>query len=194
MLRFVRSHLCRTYVVYDTALKRTPIRTKLVTSLCLTLLGDGAAQAISHQQHDTGDWVWDNERTGRQMSWSVVGLPVMHLWYNLLHRVPSVPVRIAMDQFLYSPPIIACYFGYLGIRRGLSFEEVQEEVSQKLMPTMLVNWAVWIPVQTINMSHLVPLRYRVLVANCVGFNYGIFLSYTANSNSQQERGADQGKQ
>ena len=88
-------------------------------------------------------------------------------------------MRVMLDQFVYSPPIIGAYFGFLGLARGQDWQETKTEVQTKLWPTMLVNWAVWIPAQALNMT-VVPLRYRVLVANCVGFGYGIFLSMMAN--------------
>lgn len=107
----------------------------------------------------------------------------MHYWYNFLQaRVAQPPVRVLLDQLVYSPPIIAAYFGFLGVSRGLDWEQTQHEVSTKLWPTMLVNWSVWFPAQAINMS-IVPLRYRVFFANCVGFAYGIFLSMMANDPS-----------
>ena len=73
------------------------------------------------------------------------------------------------------PPLRKCK-----VAQNKNPSEVVEEVQQKLGSVMCVNWVVWFPVQAINLS-IVPLPYRVLVANCVGFCYGIFLSYAANN-------------
>ena len=109
-------------------------------------------------------------------------LPFVHFWYNFISKIPYLPLRVALDQFVWSPPLIAAYFAYLGAARGYDLEMVQEEVTSKLGPTMLVNWAVWIPACAINFS-IVPLRYRVLVGNIVGSCYGIYLSFMANDSA-----------
>ena len=173
---------------YDRALTAAPLRTKLVTGLSISIIGDRCAQVIAHShvsaQESPNRFLqlppsWDNTRTVRQSSWSAVALPIMHFWYQLVSKIQPLWLRVALDQFIYSPPLIAAYFSYLGTLRGHSWQTVQEEVSKKIGPTMLVNWAVWIPACAINFS-MVPLHYRVLVANCVGFCYGIFLSFVAN--------------
>jgi protein Mpv17 len=175
---------------YDHALTKTPIRTKLATGLCLSFAGDRSAQWISpqkttpipHASKETETLQWDNERTVRQASWSAVCLPIVHFWYQYLQTVSSKPMRVLLDQFVFSPPIVAAYFAYLGTAQGKSIVDVTQDVNQKLWSTMCVNWVVWIPVQAINQT-VVPLPYRVLVANFTGFFYGIFLSYAANNES-----------
>jgi hypothetical protein len=177
MLSQLQSLLRGASLRYDQVLTKFPIPTKLATGMGLSLAGDRSAQCITNTEETI---VWDNERTVRQASWSIVGLPIMHFWYQYLQTVKSVPRRVLLDQLIFSPPIMAAYFAYLGLAQNKNPSEVVEEVQQKLGSVMCVNWVVWFPVQAINLS-IVPLPYRVLVANCVGFCYGIFLSYAANN-------------
>ena len=69
---------------YDQMLRSHPIRTKLCTGLCLTSAGDYTAQSLANRDTEQRT-VWDKERTGRQLCWTVCGLPIMHFWYNFLH-------------------------------------------------------------------------------------------------------------
>lgn len=54
------------------------------------------------------------------------------------------------------------------------------QISEKLWPTLQVNWVVWPVLQGINMS-LVPLPYRVLFVNVASLFWSAFLSNMANA-------------
>jgi protein Mpv17 len=52
----------------------------------------------------------------------------------------------------------------------------------RLWECQLMNWKIWPAAQLINFS-IVPLRYRVLFASCVGYVFNIYLSWISNRTS-----------
>lgn len=54
------------------------------------------------------------------------------------------------------------------------------QISEKLWPTLQVNWVVWPVLQGFNMS-VVPLPYRVLFVNVASLFWSAFLSNMANA-------------
>ena len=64
-------------------------------------------------------------------------------------------------------------------------ELITSEISSKLWPVMQTNWMMWIPAQVINFA-LVPLQYRVLVANVVALAFNTYLSWAAHKRDEPE--------
>jgi protein Mpv17 len=190
--------LARCFHRYDSALRTTPIRTKLLTSCFLGAAGDLFAQSIDHSRKaeaataDVSDersavqFTYDQGRGMRQVAWSAALSPIVHTWYNLLQNSvlgssvrTAVAKRILLDQLAFSPVVHIGFFAYMALSHGGGGEAVRRSLEDKLVPAMQMNYAVWPATQAVNFS-VVPLRYRVFVVNIVGFFYATFLSLSAH--------------
>lgn len=76
--------------------------------------------------------------------------PIGHYWYGFLDRsimtkaptsAAAVATKTAIDQILWAPIFTSMFFASMKVMDGKS-NEIQEEVSNKLWPTMKVNWTV----------------------------------------------------
>jgi len=57
------------------------------------------------------------------------------------------------------------------------FNKIPAKLKADWFPTVVANYAVWVPCQFVNFR-FVPPHLQVLWANCVGFFWNIYLSYT----------------
>jgi hypothetical protein len=152
---------CNAWEVYCAALKRSPLSTKVYTGLVGTLLGDLAAQVLSHtakqkeqqpeQQHQHSSssgnsssspgFHFDALRAGRLCLYSaVIGTPMSHCWYGLLESavLPATPLtpaavaaKVALDQLLQTPFGMALFFVVMKVLEGKP-GQVQPELQSKV--------------------------------------------------------------
>ncbi|KAG8721785.1 Protein required for ethanol metabolism [Ceratobasidium sp. 395] len=59
---------------------------------------------------------------------------------------------VALDQFVFAPFAIALFFGCTTLMEGKSVEDVKRKLDTSYKDTMVANWGLFIPFQTINMS------------------------------------------
>lgn len=78
--------------------------------------------------------------------------PIGHYWYGFLDRsimtaaptsAAAVAAKTAIDQILWAPIFTSVFFGSMKLMDGKA-NEIQDEVSNKLWPTMKVNWTVYV--------------------------------------------------
>jgi hypothetical protein len=130
------------------------------TGLVGTLLGDLAAQVLSHtskqsqqkqqqqqaQQHTSSScssagFHFDAMRAGRLCLYSaVIGTPMSHIWYGLLEStvLPASPLapaavaaKVALDQLLQTPFGMALFFAVMKVLEGKP-GQVQPELQSKV--------------------------------------------------------------
>lgn len=158
----------------------SPILTKAVTSLSLFALGDIFAQLLEKKGQ------FDKLRTFRIALYALIFVgPVSHYWYRLLDNIvekrikifsrEAIFLKIAFDQFLYTPPMTVVFFGYMALASGGSIVNAITDVQSKVFPTLKVNWMVWPLVHTVTFG-VVPLEYRVLFISVVAVFWACFLS------------------
>lgn len=112
-------------------------------------LGDLVAQAPDLSKGKP----WDAKRTGKMAAFGLcLHGPIGHFWYNFLDRsimtaaptsAAAVATKTAVDQILFAPIFTSMFFGAMKAMDGKA-GEVKEEVSNKLWPTMKVNWTVYV--------------------------------------------------
>lgn len=78
--------------------------------------------------------------------------PIGHYWYGFLDRsimasaptsAGAVATKTIIDQVLWAPIFTSLFFGSMKVMDGKA-DEIQEEISNKLWPTMKVNWTVYV--------------------------------------------------
>ncbi|CAE8599075.1 unnamed protein product [Polarella glacialis] len=166
---------------YDRALNRRPLLVKMATSGAIVSGSDITVQAFAGGKYDP-------VRSG------IVGIgygglflaPVMHCltltWARLLPStsILSVGFKAIVDCTTSFPLNLSAMIGFqvLARKQELSYDviasDVPRAISEKLWPSLLAGWMVWLPVIVVNYK-FVPLPYRVLFPNCVSFVWNIFM-------------------
>lgn len=143
---------------------------------CLTasiLFGTGDAIAqVAVEKRGLKDY--DFVRTARLgLYGGVVFAPIMSVWFRTLERVPGRPGsipnvlgKVALDQGLAAPNMLALFFSATTLMAGGSTGDVKKKLEDSYWSTLKTSWALWIPVQGINMA-LVPVQQRLLFVNVV---------------------------
>ncbi|CAE6499758.1 unnamed protein product [Rhizoctonia solani] len=105
-----------------------------------------------------------------------------HDW--LLDRLPVrskpalVASRVALDQFAFAPIAVGLFFTCTGLMEGKSIEQVKKKLNSSYKDTLIANWTLFIPFQTINMFQaVIPLHHRLLAVNAISIPWNTFLSW-----------------
>ncbi|CAM9612999.1 unnamed protein product [Chrysoparadoxa australica] len=181
---------------YEALLHQHPIATKAVTSgiiagsgdlTCQLIIGDAwsqepedAIQKIAHILNHPPphpDWL-------RLAKFTLVGSvlvgPTLHHWYGfLVRRLPGrnpqqIVRRLFLDQLVFSPVFTGAFFSSIMLLDG-SPGKIKQKLEQDYWPTLVSNWALWIPAQLVNFRYI-PLHFQVLFSNGTGFFWNIYLS------------------
>jgi len=168
---------------YDTVLQTHPLPTKMATAGLLSTSTDLALQSTA----GVPPLEQDHHRTARQAIWSgVIMAPNLHVWMNVLARIPSffsIPaplLRLAVDTFTFMPASHVAYVAFLSTAAHGSAAHIEADMREKLEPLLRAGYAVIPPVMLVNLM-VVPLRFRVLFINTLlGVGYGSYMNYVIN--------------
>ncbi|CEL53299.1 Protein SYM1 OS=Cryptococcus neoformans var, neoformans serotype D (strain JEC21 / ATCC MYA-565) GN=SYM1 PE=3 SV=1 [Rhizoctonia solani AG-1 IB] len=93
-----------------------------------------------------------------------------------------VATRVGLDQFAFAPVAVGLFFSCTGLMEGKSLEQVKQKLNSSYKDTLIANWMLFIPFQTINM--FIPLHHRLLAVNAVSIPWNAFLSWKGASVSK----------
>lgn len=108
-------------------------------------------------------------------------LPVM----RVLERMPEAATRrvweiigfkLAADCFLFDPAYLALFFTATNAMEGRGPTEIAAKLRTDLLPTYLVDIAVWLPIQTINFRW-VPVVYQAIFVQSCNIGWNAYLSF-----------------
>ena len=160
-----------------------PLSTKSAVSGVLLGAGDLACQ---HCESTSRDW----ERTLRMASWGLlVNGPTGHYFYAALEAwvrssgVRAIVLKIAIDQFAYTPPITAAFFTYNSLLTGSTASEALQVARSETWPTLLYNWGFWGLAHVATFS-FIPVEHRVAWVALKNFAWSGFLSWRLSSLKQ----------
>jgi len=173
---------------YNRLLHEHPYSTKAIGTAVTYSLSDAVAQWIE-EQGTVGDAQSDRpslrERLERNAKFSAVGLlwvgPLLTYWFNVMDRVVpgksprAVGAKLVADQVLQGPFMIGTMYLWTSLLSGYSLRQARDKVDRELWNTWVNSVIVWGPVQILQQA-VVPLHYRVLVANFVSFFWDTYLS------------------
>ena len=164
---------------YNARLTSHPYSVKALGTGATYVASDCTAQAIE------GEKVAVTDRASRALKFGAVGCfwvgPLLTYWFNVMERfLPGrAPARVAaklvIDQVLQGPFMIGSMFALCAAANGASTDTIQKKLEKELWPTWVNSVIVWGPVQ-IGQQTLVPLKYRVAVANGVSYVWDTYLS------------------
>ena len=151
-------------------------------------IGDCCSQQIVERRGRKHDFT----RTFGMMSigFFIIG-PTMRYWYIFLDstikgkRTIDAMKKVAMDQTIFAPCIIATFFTTTGLLFGKTQAEIESKFRNQYLKTLLTNYYIWPVIQTINFN-FVPLQHRVFVVNFVAIFWNTYLSWAANKEEHDD--------
>ncbi|KAL5415325.1 hypothetical protein PMIN06_000359 [Paraphaeosphaeria minitans] len=134
---------------------------------------------------------FDFERLTRFMSYGFLMAPIQHKWFGFLTRtfpmsktsamVPALK-RMALDQLMFSPVGLACFFTFMTVAEGGGKRAVARKFQDIYIPALKANYLVWPAVQIINFR-LLPVQLQIPFVSTIGIAWTAYLSLT---NSAEE--------
>ncbi|KAJ7449033.1 hypothetical protein B0H11DRAFT_2079267 [Mycena galericulata] len=166
---------------YNAMLIRRPMLAQCGTAAVLFGAGDIIAQQAVERKGKEHDFA----RTARLTFYggAMFG-PAMTKWYQLLNRIQfknptrGIIYRVWLDQCVLTPGAVIVFFGSMALLEGKPQEAIPR-IGAGYIPTLLRNWAVFVPTQIINFW-LVPPHLRFVVVSVVSLFWNTYLSI-ANS-------------
>lgn len=122
-----------------------------------------------------------------------LGEPLRLPLINLLERMPEAATRrvweiigfkLAADCFLFDPAYLALFFTTTNAMEGRRPGEIAKKLQSDLLPTYLVDIAVWLPIQTINFRW-VPVVYQALFVQSCNIGWNAYLSFVQHNHSNE---------
>jgi hypothetical protein len=185
---------------YQDSLRAEPLKTKMLTSCCISLIGEIIGGCIKQQRFKA---LLASSRNHRNMITNMPPLidvkrlaifgfyglaitgPVFHWWYgfldktvrkfNLVGENVSVITKVAFDRLIFTPAFLLFTLAYMQIMQTFNISKASAAVKNIYASAIYLNWKVWTPAQVINFK-FVPLEYRVLFGNMVALWWNIMLS------------------
>lgn len=137
-----------TWEKYVDLVEKRPLITKSVTATLIFALADLMAQGIEHLRGDAEDESTDWLRTARFAAFGLFGAPWSHYYFMWLdHYLPPSPtpwtrrtfLKVAIDQFLQAPILLAIMIGALSLMKGDGFEGVKHDLGVNFIDTLIAN-------------------------------------------------------
>ncbi|CAK1586040.1 unnamed protein product, partial [Parnassius mnemosyne] len=158
--------------------------TNVTISISLSSLGDIMEQTYEIYTKEQDEY--DFKRT-MHMAFSGAAVGVLcHHWYKVLDKVivgkttDMVVKKLLLDQIIFSPIMIATFFGSVALFEENPLENFKEELKDKFITLYKAEWTVWPPAQIINFYFL-PTRFRVLYDNTISLGYDVYTSQVKHS-------------
>ncbi|KAI1630439.1 hypothetical protein EDD37DRAFT_104521 [Exophiala viscosa] len=141
----------------------------------------------------TGPQPFDFERLTRFMSYGFLMSPLQFLWFGRLTKwfpitstsamVPAMK-RVAMDQLVFAPFGLSCFFTFMTVAEGGGRKEVVRKFQDVYVPTLRANYILWPAVQVINFR-VMPLQFQIPFVSTIGIAWTAYLSLT-NSKEDED--------
>ncbi|MCJ1252422.1 hypothetical protein MMC24_000228 [Lignoscripta atroalba] len=129
---------------------------------------------------------FDFERLTRFMSYGFIMSPLQFQWFSFLSRafpitkhsgtVPAMK-RVAMDQLIFAPIGLACFFTFMTVAEGGGRKAVTRKFQDVYLPALKANFIIWPAVQILNFR-VIPLQFQIPFVSTVGIAWTAYLSLT----------------
>jgi protein Mpv17 len=91
----------------------------------------------------------------------------------------EVVSKILIDQLLWCPIFMICYFSYLGICENDPIPVIVSKIQQDLFTAITTSWKIW-PLAHAIQFRWVATKHRIIYINCIEVCFIMFLSFLAN--------------
>lgn len=162
---------------YNECLVVRPLLTRSVTAMVGLVTGDAVAQMSAGGDFDAGRSV----RVG--LFALLINGPMCYKFYNFLDKVVypanptswrAVAAKVAIDQMLFSPPLLCLYLSAMKTMEGRPWEAAST-IKEKAVPCISAGLAFWVPAHVFNFK-LIPDAYRTLAVVSFGVVWSAILS------------------
>mmetsp|Transcript_2043 Transcript_2043/g.4345 ORF Transcript_2043/g.4345 Transcript_2043/m.4345 type:complete len:288 (-) Transcript_2043:250-1113(-) len=164
---------------YGDWLEKEPVLTKAATSIVLSTLSSTVAQVMS------GGGTLDMASVllnALSFGWTKAP-PYSHFWYPVLASINSNPLfRVVLDQVFWRPLLTAYTFAIMCVVQGKSPEQTKDKFRGDYWKTVKAGLRIWPLAEAINQG-FVPLKWRSLFKDVVGFGWDIKLALDVGSSS-----------
>jgi protein Mpv17 len=183
---------------FHSRIQSRPISTHLATSLTLWGIGDYAAQCIEAEKLILSAKDFHLARFASTVAFAGIFVaPLGHFWYENLGKITAVVLKrtgfasstrnvligkVALDSFAFGPVYLAAFFAFMTKALGGAEADVWEKLEKDFASTFAAQMMFWPPIQLLNFWKT-PVRYQLLVVNCVCIVDSTFLSW-ARANDQ----------
>lgn len=195
---------------YSRQLDERPVFTKAASATVLSSTGNILAQYIKFHTDQVQERQAKEKRTTNgettaelavakkdfTVAWDAVGrfaflnavfvAPVLHHWYQFINRfVPGtsfsqVLQRTCWDEFVFTPIFVPAFLAGLWTLEGTSPQKIKTMLYNELGQIIVAEWILWVPTMFVTFRY-VPVKFQVLVINCVGVVWQTFLSHMAST-------------
>ncbi|KAN0059839.1 Protein required for ethanol metabolism [Thecaphora frezii] len=145
--------------------------------------GDIIAQQLLEKRGTRHD-PWRTFRLG--LYGGAIFSPIAATWFGkvlervqLKSNVANIAAKVALDQTVAAPVMTGLFFTATTIMAGGSVEDARRKLKESWWTTLKTGWAVWVPVQAVNMA-IVPPSQRLLFVNVVSIFWNTFLSLVSS--------------
>eukprot|EP01024_Parvocaulis_polyphysoides_P059930 TRINITY_DN6503_c0_g1_i3.p3 TRINITY_DN6503_c0_g1~~TRINITY_DN6503_c0_g1_i3.p3 ORF type:complete len:234 (+),score=9.90 TRINITY_DN6503_c0_g1_i3:73-702(+) len=174
---------------YEQQLHTHPLRTQMITTGGIYLLGDTCAQQIE------GTKLNQLNKNRLKNTWAYATFyegPSGHYWYLVLDLItrkmlqPSsiafIGAKIFADTVIMGPVHVAMFFTSMKIGEGGGWKEVKQKLYDDFWPTFTAECCFWIPFQTLNFWKI-PVRHQLLAVNLGVLFESIFLCWAQSQSN-----------
>jgi len=142
----------------------------------------------------SGPQPFDFERLTRFMTYPFIMAPLQFLWFGRLTKwFPIGPKngttqalkRVAMDQLIFAPVGLGCFFTFMTVAEGGGKKEVASKFDDLYLRTLRANYILWPAVQIINFRFM-PLQFQIPFVSTVGIAWTAYLSLTNASDDEAQ--------
>ncbi|KAJ2895119.1 vacuolar membrane protein [Zalerion maritima] len=141
---------------------------------------------------------FDFERLTRFMAYGFFMAPLqfrwfkqLEVWFPITKEAAFGPAmkRVAVDQLVFSPFGIACFFTAMTVAEGGGKKAVQQKLRDMYFPTLKANYYLWPAVQIINFRFM-PVQLQLPFVSTVGIAWTAYLSLTNASEEVDMKSMD----
>uniref|UniRef100_A0A1S4LN09 Mitochondrial inner membrane protein Mpv17 n=1 Tax=Ixodes scapularis TaxID=6945 RepID=A0A1S4LN09_IXOSC len=100
-------------------------------------------------------------------------------WLVVMERVPAIVVKVALGEFVFTPPFVLCVMFLHGFLHGHSWELIREDVRVKYLSILMIRCVVFPVSQLVNFL-AVPVNYRPIFSSLLALFWSVYLSWKAN--------------
>ena len=122
-----------------------------------------------------------------------IGVPLRLPVMRVLERMPEAATRrvweiigfkLVADCFLFDPAYLALFFTTTNAMEGRGPTEIVTKLRTDLLPTYLVDIAVWLPIQTIKFRW-VPVVYQAIFVQSCNIGWNAYLSFVQHRSAEE---------